>query len=54
MLGEFLHHWLVADCARGGPEDEAQVEVECIPGITLVQQADRIAKDLLSEHGSDE
>lgn len=53
MFSQLLHDGLVGNGAGRGPEDEAQVEVEGISSVILVLQADRVAQDLLAEHGSE-
>lgn len=52
MFGEFLHHRLIGNSSGGGLEHEAEVKVEGVAGVTLVLQANRVAKDLLAEHGT--
>lgn len=53
MLCKFLNYWLIRNSPSCGLKYEAQVEIKCIPRIVFVLQSNRIAENLLSEHGSE-
>lgn len=50
VFGQLLDHGLVANGARRRLKDEAQVEVERVPGVDLVLDPDRIAQDFGAKH----